>query len=146
MRPPFGIAALGVLLGLLAGCGDSGSKLVPVTGTVRLDGTLVEHAALTFSPDETTKTQGGVGVTGADGKYTVTGPQGGSGLAPGTYKVVISRMLRKHGTPPPPDVPPIESDARETLPAVYSSPEKSTLTATVEPGKPIDFDLKSGKK
>jgi hypothetical protein len=47
------------------------------------------------------------------------------------------------GSEPSDDVPPIESPARETLPARFSSQEGSTLQATVsEGGNPIPFDLK----
>lgn len=138
--------ALASVLAVAVGCGSDDKGLAPVSGVVRLDTKPIEHAVLTFTPEGDTKSVGGTGVTGADGKYEVTGPQGQKGLAPGTYKVVISRRLRKDGTPPPPDVGEMDSDAKETLAEIYSSSEKTTLRVTIEPGKPQDFDLKSGKK
>jgi hypothetical protein len=117
-----------------------------VAGTVTLDGDPIEGASLTFTPTAETKAQGGVAATGPDGKYAVMAPQGGKGLAPGKYKVTISRRLRKDGSLPPSDLPPIESDATESLPAKYSSPSQTTLTVTVDGDKPYDFELKSGKK
>lgn len=57
--------------------------------------------------------------------------------------MTVSLLLRKDGTPPPPDLPPIESDATERLPAMYSSREASTLKATVSKDtKSYDFDLR----
>jgi hypothetical protein len=101
-----------------------------------------------FYPAQGTPGLGGGGSTGPDGKYTVTPARGSGGLPPGAYVVVVSRPLRRDGTPPPPDVPPIESDARESLPAIYSSRQDTQLKATVAKGTPTyDFALRtSGKK
>jgi hypothetical protein len=61
--------------------------------------------------------------------------------------VVVSRPLRKDGSPPDPNVPPIESDARETLPAIYSNRDASTLRAKVSPeAKVHDFALTTPPK
>jgi hypothetical protein len=137
-----------VLLGglLAAGCGGGSADETPVAGTVTLDDNPLAGAAVTFRPTGATKGNGGTALTGPDGKYALTGPQGQKGIAPGTYKVTVSRRLRKDGTPPPPDVPPMESDAIESLPPRYSDPERTELTATVDGNKPHDFTLKGGKK
>lgn len=145
MRRSWSAAALTGLLALAAGCGGS-AGLVPVSGTVRLDGQPLAQASLRFVPDGDARTHWGTALTGADGKYRVMGPQGQDGLAPGPYKVTVSRLLRKDGTPPPANVPPIESDATESLPAIYSHPDRTTLKVTVEPGKSVDLDLTSAKK
>ena len=102
----------------LSGCGDT-SGLVPVTGTVTLDDQPLANALVTFYPEGDTAGLGGFGMTGPDGKYTLTPTRPGS-LPPGEYVIVVSRRLRPDGSPPPPDVPPIESDARETLPRGYT--------------------------
>jgi hypothetical protein len=135
-----------VLSGVLAlGCGGGNSDFTPVSGTVKLDGEPIGYAILTFMPEKG-GTHGGTGMSGSDGRYVVVGPQGQKGLTVGSYKVVVSRILRKDGTPPPADVPPIESEGVETLPAKYTQQDRTPLIVTIEPGKPIDFDLKSGKK
>jgi hypothetical protein len=136
------------LLGLgLFGCGDS-SGLVPVAGTVTLDDKPLPGAIVTFYPAPGTPGLGGGGITGLDGKYSLTPARGGGGLAPGEYVVTVNRPVRRDGSPPPPDVPPIESDARESLPAMYSSRSDTKLKAAVAKGTPgYDFALHTpGKK
>jgi hypothetical protein len=107
-----------------------------VTGTVTLDDKPLPNAIVTFYPGPGTPGLGGGGATGPDGKYTLTPARGGGGLAPGAYVVTVNRPLRRDGSPPPPDVPPIESDARESLPASYSSRKDTELRATVAKGTP----------
>jgi hypothetical protein len=130
----------------LAGCG--GSTGVPVTGLVTLDGKALPGALVSFRPTgQKTEGLGGSGMTGADGKYVIQEARGGKGIASGDYTVVISRRLRPDGSAPPLDVPPMESDARETLPAKYSDPKQSTLRATVSKDKAVhDFPLVTKKK
>jgi hypothetical protein len=131
----------GLLLAGVIGCGG-GDRLV-VTGTVTLDDKPLPDAVVTFHPDGTTEGKGGSGRTGPDGKYTLTAA-GGASLPPGAYKVVVSRPLRPNGEPPDPNVPPIESDAHETLPASYSSLSATTLTVTVSKEATVhDFPLRS---
>jgi hypothetical protein len=58
--------------------------------------------------------------------------------------VVIERRLRPDGSPADPNVPPADSDARETLPPTFSSLDATTLTATVSEEKKVhDFRLKT---
>jgi hypothetical protein len=130
----------------LLGCGGP-SGGVPVTGTVTLNDQPLADAVVTFYPEGDTAGLGGAGRTGPDGKYTLTAAQGGGGLPPGEYTVVISLLLRPDGTPLPPGVPPIESDAHETLPAAYSSRETGTLKRTVsKETKSYDFALRTSGK
>jgi hypothetical protein len=134
-----------LLLGLL-GCSGKSSR-VPVAGTVTLDGKPLADASVSFHPRDQTPGLGGQGRTGTDGKYAITPARHADGLDPGDYTVVISRPLRRDGSPPPPNVPPIESDARETLPPIYSSRSDSTLKATVSPDtNSYDFALQSAPK
>ena len=127
----------------LFGCGGTAGGIA-VTGTVTLDEQPLADAVVTFYPEGETAGLGGAGRTGADGRYTLTAAQGGGGLPPGAYTVVISRPLRPDGTPLPPNVSPIESDARETLPATYSLRDASTLKRTVSKDtKSYDFPLRT---
>lgn len=73
---------------LLCGCGGSGLKLYPVSGTVKVDTEPVEGLIVAFAPAE-----GGVsgaGTTDAVGKYTITCAQG-RGLPAGNYNVSIQQ-------------------------------------------------------
>lgn len=134
--------AAALLVGV-PGCGGSAGGVV-VTGTVTLDGRPLPGATVWFYPEGSTPGLGGSGRTGPDGQYALTAARGGTGLPPGEYKVVVSRALRPDGSPPDPDVPPIESDARETLPAAYSNREATTLRAAVSPGAKVhDFTLRT---
>jgi hypothetical protein len=130
----------------LTGCG--GASSVTVTGTVTLDSTALSGAEVSFKPaSKETTGLGGSGTTNAEGKFTLTDARGGSGLAPGDYKVVISRRLRPDGTAPPADVPPMESDAKETLPPTYSDLTRTILTVKVAADKTVhDFPLKKTGK
>lgn len=138
----YGLVALGLLS--TVGCeGSSDSGVVPVTGTVKYKGKPIEGALVLFIPVEGTIGTGGSGTTASGGAYTIMSNQGKEGLPPGSYKVVISKTAMPDGSAPDPNVPPIESQAKETLPARYSSELSSTLTKAVsEGGGPIDFDLK----
>ncbi len=134
-----------VVLITLSGCGSTTG--LPVTGTVTLDDQPLPNALIFFYPEGRTAGLGGSGRTGPDGKYELIPAQGRKGIAPGDYKVVISRPLRRDGSPADPNVPPIESDARETLPAIYSDRELSKLSAKVSKEKAVhDFTLRSVKK
>lgn len=131
------------------GCGDAPSdapKLVPVSGTVTLDGKALSRARVVFIPTGDTKGFGSEGVTDEEGKYTLKGNRGGAGAVPGTYKVVISKRIMPDGSEVPADdkTPPIDSPAKEKLLPQYSTPTTSTLTAKVpEAGGTSDFSLKS---
>lgn len=129
----------------LAGC--KGGSDGAVSGTVTLDGEQLKNAMVRFIPQGETPGLGGSATTDAGGKFTLMNAQGGKGLAPGTYKVVVSRRLNKDGTEPDPNVPPIESSAVETLPAVFSDENQSTLTMTVKADqKTYDIKLVTPKK
>jgi hypothetical protein len=130
----------------LFGCGDR-SDQVPVSGVVTLNEQALSDAIVTFYPEGDTPGQGGGGTTGPDGKYTLTPATSGRGLPPGDYMVVISRPRGPDGSPPLPNVAPMDSDARETLPAIYSARETSKLHAKVTKEKSsYDFALLVGNK
>lgn len=145
MQPPRYVALFPLCL--LVGC-DSGPPLYPVTGTVTLEGKAQEGAVVRFVPQGNTPGHGGHAVTDNAGKFEMlAAPNDRRGLPAGSYKVVISRMRRPDGSKPDPNVPPIESDASEKIPAPYSSLRDTPLTATVgaEPTV-VDFSLPIKKK
>jgi hypothetical protein len=132
----------GLLLAAALGCGSRGGSAV--TGKVTLNGTALANAMVTFYPEGPTGGLGGSGRTDAEGKYTLTAGRGGKNILPGEYRVVISRPLNPDGSAPDPNVPPIESQARETLPPNYSHRDSTTLRATVtKEAKPQDFALEA---
>jgi hypothetical protein len=136
---------LAALLLAAAGCGSS--DRVQVTGTVKLDGEPLPDATVTFYPEGETGGLGGSGRTGPDGTYTLTDARGGNGILSGNYRVIVSWLRNPDGSAPDPAVPPIESQARENLPAVYSDRNATTLRARVsQDDRGHDFALQRPRK
>jgi len=82
--------ASALLVAMVAGCGE-GPRLVPVSGIATLDGKPIEGATLSFMPTSGNVTSTpGTDVTGPDGNFSMT-YSGRAGLAPGKYKVLISK-------------------------------------------------------
>ena len=136
-----------VLLGaVLAGCGGGthGPKLVPVSGTVTLNGSPLSGAFVTLHPVGTTRGTGATGRTDAAGKFQLKSPPQGNGAVPGEYKVVISKLVMPDGSDFPEfsEVAPMDSGAKEQLAAEYCELEHTTLTANVpEGGRELKFTL-----
>ncbi|MCP4592521.1 MAG: DUF4198 domain-containing protein, partial [bacterium] len=135
---------------VVVGCGGRDPnlpKLVPVEGTITLDGKPASGTSVTFLPTGTTRGNGAVGYTDAEGKYKLSDPRDGSeGVPVGEYRVMCNKLVMPDGTDLPmnSDIPPMDSPAREVLPVNYSDMEMSELTFTVpEAGGTADFDLKS---
>lgn len=139
---------VGVMLLLLSGCGGAkGPKLpptVPVSGVVRVNGMPLPKATVTFVPVGVTKGTGAQATTDESGKYEAQAIHGDKGAPQGTYRVAISKLVLPDGSEIPPDSKeaPITLNARDLLPAEYSSLEFSTLKADVPPGGgAIDFNI-----
>ena len=79
---------------VLTGCGDSGPVLVPVEGTVTLNGKPLANKSLLFMPIDGTSGHGAGGSSGADGKYTLKAVVPGAirdfpGIPTGRYRVNV---------------------------------------------------------
>lgn len=141
------VAALAVALG---GCGKKDPNLpdlVPVSGTVTVDGQPLAEGVVYFSPVGETRGVPAFGRTDAQGRYTLGSDKLGKGTPVGEYRVTIGKAVSADGsTPGGKDFDPM-TDAgtvRQLLPPKFSDPSATTLTATVEEGgKEIDFDLKT---
>jgi hypothetical protein len=118
----------GVCLMVISGC--SGSGLVPITGTVMVDGSPAEGAVLLFHPTDDPRGTVATGVVEADGRYKLVSNMR-EGVAPGKYKVSISW--------PDPKVQPTESQKMmgtvepgpDLLKGKYATRESTTLTAEI---------------
>ncbi|MBS0263222.1 MAG: carboxypeptidase regulatory-like domain-containing protein [Planctomycetes bacterium] len=84
-------AFLAVSLVVVAGCGEDGPALSPVTGKVTKGGQPVEKVLVTFSP-ESGKGISSTGQTGADGRFILISQTGKAGAPVGTYKVTITSI------------------------------------------------------
>ncbi len=143
-----------LIAGLLAGCNSApeGPPLVPVSGTITLDGKLLAAADLIFVPQGDTKGQSGVARTDAEGKYElVSADRTRKGVAIGSYRVVINKLVKPDGGDyvPDPNAGPMDTGGfKELLPATYSDREQAILEANVPEGgsKSLDFKLSSKKR
>lgn len=145
------LAMLGVF-----GCGsdpDDAITLVPVQGTVTLNGRPMADATVAFLPDPSNpaSTAGG-DTTGPEGNYLAR-YRGRSGLAPGKYKVTITPALSSDG----PSAEASEAFAGDPFmaaeagraaaaskPASKTEEIKGEFDAEVtESGSTLDFDVKA---
>jgi hypothetical protein len=134
------------LLVLCGGCGAEGPVLVPVEGTVTLDGQPVKGASVTFMPQFAG--QPAMGRTDAAGAFTLRTHPHGPGAMPGTHHVSVRKM----------EVTGIEADAdglsgeiapegvQETwhTPQKYADAEESGLIVEVRAGMdPVKLELQT---
>ena len=122
------IVAVVFIICSTTGCNDS-PNIIPVKGTVLLNGKPLEGAAVLFHP--TAEVRPAVGVTDKRGKFHLTTRSPGDGAHVGLNKVSITKES---------DEPQL-NDAEEGIqdftlitPAQYASPELSGLEIDVYPG------------
>src|SRR5690606_17547755 len=107
------VAVVGMLPVVISGCSDTPTRetpanVVPVSGTVKLNGEAVQGIRLGFIPQQGTSGAGAWAVTDASGNFTVKHMNGGDGIEPGTYQVSFSLMRMPNGDPVPPGVSPTD--------------------------------------
>ena len=89
-----------------AGCGDSGPPLVPVSGTVTLNGRPLANATVSFIPQESNKFgRPAQGTTGPLGYYKAMS-RNRAGAVPGKYQVVVSQTAANEASAVTKEVPP----------------------------------------
>jgi hypothetical protein len=111
----------------------------------------LEAAELTFVPDPSNaEVTPGSDVTGPEGNYKAMF-QNRSGLAPGKYKVIVSKKAASKPLPEAfkadPAMAGLAGLTKETLPEQYGDASKSNFTLEVPPeGTIADFDVKASSK
>lgn len=110
-----------LLLAGVSGCStvEAGPQedLVPVSGTMTIDGKPVEGVMVSFIPTGTgNMAHRGSAVTDSDGQFEMLNYQNKDGLPPGDYLVVFSLWALPDGSSPPDDVPPATSGAIQAIP------------------------------
>ena len=145
------MASVTTLALVLTGCGSEEVRiaLVPVTGTVTLNGKPMADATIRFIPDASNAySTPGVDATGPEGNYKIRF-KSRSGLSPGKYKVMVTPAL----TSPTAKVPDaFKDDPYMAQLSVGGSPdqakdksagEQSEFEAEVtSSGGVFDFDVK----
>jgi hypothetical protein len=133
-----------------AGCGAGDPKLVPVTGTVTMDGKPVEGVRVYFWPKEIKPKMSvntfAIGFSDKEGKYSLRGTNG-DGVGAGEYKVTFARPMTPAGkAPDKPNAKPEEVGAKETLPDELTKLQLTRHSATVsEKDHDFTFDLSPKK-
>jgi hypothetical protein len=130
------IAAVLALPVLLAGCSGSGPAIVPVSGTVTLDGVPVAEANVMFAP-----VAGGrpaEGRTDAAGKFSLSTEKPNDGAMEGDYEVTVTGVRTVGAVANPDGTSGDISQVREEwfLPQKYARRDSSGLTQKVIPGMP----------
>jgi hypothetical protein len=129
---------------LAAGCSSSGAgKGSKVTGKVTLNGKAVADARVIFTDGAATSMAAGpTALTDDSGQYALVG------VKPGSYKVVVYKLVSKKGVPVPTDeegldLPQLEASGMGThvLPQKYARVTSTTLVAQVDDGT-NEVDLK----
>ena len=121
------IPAVAILAAALVGCGKAGPSLVPVKGTITVDGKPAEGAVLIFHP---TGGKGSIASAAADasGAFVITS-NGSAGVVTGSYKVTAT-------WPDPAKKPKVTlgaspEDAPDLLEGRYVSVDKSPTTVEI---------------
>lgn len=137
----------------ISGCArDSGGpKTTKAGGKVSLNGTPVEGANVSFSPQAGGRSA--VGKTDAEGRFTLATTGAIGGVVPGEYQVGVSKEKTEGGMTPEESeahfkktgqAPPAPKVTNE-LPEKYKNPATSGLKAKVEEGGVNDFNFELTK-
>lgn len=151
-----------LLVTIVSGCGQPTAARTPVykvTGKVTFVGSPLIGAVVSFSP--TGNQPAAIGRTNDTGNFTLTTYKAGDGAAAGDFKVLVMMIDSAGSGASPKDAHfkdqssyvPIDTHAAtkggkatgNVLPAKFSDPKQSPLSATVDPKKSentFNFDLK----
>ena len=147
-KKSYSAACVALLLVLSLGCkGGDVLQTEPVNGTVTYKGSPVEGANVMFTPAaETGGSTPAVAITDAKGHYELQTLRGevGAGTTSGEYIVSVSKteMVPTGETTTTPEGKTEKvMEGHDVLPEQYKSPKKSPLRATVEEGKPNEFNF-----
>lgn len=121
-------------LAAFTGCaGETGPPLVPVSGTLLVDGRPVPGVSVMFVPDNAKGTSGpaSVGVTAADGSFTLTAPGNRPGALVGHHKVTAACPFDPSGGSSASGVAADASAVRCSIPTAYGDPTRTPLAVEV---------------
>jgi len=120
----------------LSGCGKP--TPVPVSGRVTVDGKAMAGVRVVFLPDTSAydpdRHGSAVGITDADGKFTLKSSNGDAGIWPGSYKVTFSLWVEKNSKKPiAPDAKPSEvpGGVINLIPSKYESSSETPESMSV---------------
>ncbi len=112
---------------------------VPTSGTVTYKDKPLSNAKVIFSPNDPGKGRPAEAMTKSDGSYQLSTFEAGDGAMAGEYKIAVLAVE----TPSDPGTK--NADAKSVIPAKYTKPATSGLTATIAAGdktKTVPIDIK----
>ena len=119
-----------VLLVSLGGCQHapppSGPPVLPVTGTILVDGKPTAGVTVRFVAVDSPGGSPPAFITGSDGRFTSAAPGSDAGVSAGTYRLVVYWL----------DTLPSGGMPFDRLLGRYADPDQSTLTVTINPNDP----------
>ena len=125
--PTLGVIALLVSLG---GCQHapppSGPPVLPVTGTILVDGKPTAGVTVRFVAVDPPGGSPPAFITGSDGRFTSAAPGSDAGVPAGTYRLVVYWL----------DTPSSGGMPFDRLFGRYADPDRFTLTVTINPNVP----------
>jgi len=130
------ICALVCCLGV--GCGTSEAEyetpeLVPVEGTVMINGKPEAGVVVTLSPLGTTSGQVAYGMTDDSGKFVCEYSQGGVGCPQGQYAITCSKLFTPEGKPVPEGASAADVMAKDMIPPRYRNYQSPFMSQEVGP-------------
>lgn len=127
---------------LCIGCGD-GVHRVGITGVVTVEGKPIDGAVVQLLPKGATAGDGGLGAVDSEGKFTViSSRQEHSGIPPGTYTVVVSRLVDQQGKLLPEGAGQADyPDGFDSIPPPYSTPNSPLEITVTDAGGQFDIDI-----
>lgn len=122
-------------------------KLVGASGTIKVDGKPLGAVRIRLTPINETKSVGGAwAVTKDDGTFSLTHWTNEAGIAPGSYLITFSRLVKPDGSPLGEMDSPAMVQAKETIAKNWSNPEPDNIailprTVDVPEGGRTDIDF-----
>jgi len=110
--------------------------LVPVSGTVTIDGKPADSVTVYFWPVNRNSTSDrmyrqATGMTDAAGRFALKSGSGETGIAQGDYKVTFSRLVARGKAVGADTRKSVRSGAVESIPKSYLEPDQTPANATV---------------
>ena len=136
-----------LVLCLLPGCGGTVKgaveKIVPASGTIKLDGRPTGGIRISLTPINETKSVGGAwAVSKDDGTFTVMHWSNKEGITPGSYQITFSKLVKPDGSPLGDGDSPAMVNAKEMIAPMWSKPDAEKMAAIM---RRVDIP-ESGKK
>ena len=138
---------IAISLGVFTGCGDGGPKVVPVEGTVKLNGKPLDKILVEFLP--TSDGQRSFAETDAEGHFKLTTDDGKkNGATVGKHKITLkdTSVLGDKFMGRKAEDMDLAQGRKSRIAGRFQDPEKSKLSVEVSDSGKNNFDLEASAK